>query len=193
MIRIVNNINLTKNYWSYFGLEPKLNSMSMVSIRNNKYIRIKTDIQYFYDKENEQEFYMFLSGNGNAYIFGNMNNQTKNKIINEYDNNLNTYFKFIYPTLNAVENKEIGSLYIPEFKFDKNINMNNMNSTIENIVNVEYSANIISNNQENVKNFKIIQYDLQQNDVILEKPFFLSGINIYLQSDNPILFCCLIE
>ena len=71
--------------------------------------------------------------------------------------------------------------------------MNNMNSTIENIVNVEYSANIISNNQENVKNFKIIQYDLQQNDVILEKPFFLSGINIYLQSDNPILFCCLIE
>ena len=189
----INNINLTKNYWSYFGLEPKLNSMSMVSIRNNKYIRIKTDIQYFYDKENEQEFYMFLSGNGNAYIFGNMNNQTKNKIINEYDNNLNTYFKFIYPTLNAVENKEIGSLYIPEFKFEKNINMNNMNSTIENIVNVEYSANIISNNQENVKNFKIIQYDLQQNDVILEKPFFLSGINIYLQSDNPILFCCLIE
>ena len=189
----INNINLTKNYWSYFGLEPKLNSMSMVSLRNNKYIRIKSDIQYFYDKENEQEFYMFLSGNGNAYIFGNMNNQTKNKIINEYDNNLNTYFKFIYPTLNAVENKEIGSLYIPEFKFEKNINMNNMNSTIENIVNVEYSANIISNNQENVKNFKIIQYDLQQNDVILEKPFFLSGINIYLQSDNPILFCCLIE
>ena len=189
----INNINLTKNYWSYFGLEPKLNSMSMANIRNNKYIRIKTDIQYFYDKENEQEFYMFLLTNGNAYIFGNMNNQTKNKIINEYDNNLNTYFKSIYPKLNAVENKEINSLYIPEFKFEKNINMNNINSTIENIVNVEYSAYIISNNQENVKNFKIIQYDLQQNDVILEKPFFLSGINIYLQSDNPILFCCLIE
>ena len=46
---------------------------------------------------------------------------------------------------------------------------------------------------ENVKNFKTIKYDLEKTDVILEKPFFLSGINIYLQNDNPILFCSLIE
>ena len=71
--------------------------------------------------------------------------------------------------------------------------MNQINSSIENIVNVEYSSKVISNNLENMNCFKCIQYDLDKNDIILEKPFFLSGINIYLQNDNPILFCCLIE
>ena len=153
----------------------------------------KNDIQYFYDKENAQKYYMFLSINGNAYIFGNINNKTKNKLLNEYDNNLNTYFKVIYPKLISDENKKINSLFIPEFKYEKNINMNNINSTIKNIVNVEYSTKIISNNIENIKNFITIQYDLQDNDIVLEKPIFLSGINVYLQNDNPILFCCLIE
>ena len=71
--------------------------------------------------------------------------------------------------------------------------MNNINSTIKNIVNVEYSSKIISNKFENVKNLKTIQYDLNENDVILDKPLFLCGINIYFQNDNPIIFCCLIE
>ena len=71
--------------------------------------------------------------------------------------------------------------------------MNQINSSIENIINVEYSSEVISNNLENAKYFKNIQYDLEKTDVILEKPFFLSGINIYLQNDNPILFCYLIE
>ena len=189
----INNINITENYWSYFSFESQISSMSMVNLNNNKYIRIKNDIQYFYDKDNAQEFYMFLSKNGNAYIIGNINNQTKNKILNEYDNNLYNFFKFIYPRLNSTENKEINCLYIPEFNFEKNINLNSISSSIENIVNVEYSAKIISNNQENVKDFKTIKYDLQKNDIILEKPFLLSGINIYLQNDNPIIFCSLIE
>ena len=189
----INNISLTKNYWSYFDLESQVNSISIVNLNNRKYIRIKDDIQNLYDKENDQEYYMFLSSNGNAYIFGHINNQTKAKIINEYDNNLYTYFKFIYSKLNKNENKEINCLYIPEFKFEKNINMNQINSSIKNIVNVEFSSKIISNNLENVKNFKTIKYDLEKTDIILEKPFFLSGINIYLQNDNPILFCSLIE
>ena len=189
----INNISLTKNYWSYFDLESQVNSISIVNLDNRKYIRIKDDIQNLYDKENDQEFYMFLSSNGNAYIFGHINNQTKAKIINEFDNNLYTYFKFIYSKLNKNENKEINCLYIPEFKFEKNININQINSSIKNIVNVEFSSKIISNNSENVKNFKTIKYDLEKTDVILEKPFFLSGINIYLQNDNPILFCSLIE
>ena len=72
--------------------------------------------------------------------------------------------------------------------------MNNINSSIKNIVNVEYSSKIISNYKENIKNIKTIQYDLQDNDVVLEMPLFLSGINIYLQNDdNPIVFCCIIE
>ena len=189
----INNISLTKNYWSYFDLESQVNSISIVNLDNRKYIRIKDDIQNLYDKENDQEFYMFLSSNGNAYIFGHINNQTKAKIINEFDNNLYTYFKFIYSKLNKNENKEINCLYIPEFKFEKNININQINSSIKNIVNVEFSSKIISNNLENVKNFKTIKYDLEKTDVILEKPFFLSGINICLQNDNPILFCSLIE
>ena len=189
----INNINFKKNYWSYFDLEPQVNSISMVNLNNKKYIRIKNDIQYFYDKENDQEYYMFLYENGNAYIFGNINNQTRNKLINEYNNNLYTYFKFIYSKLNKTENKEINCLYIPEFKLEKNININQINSSIENIVNVEYSSKVISNNLENMNCFKCVQYDLDKNDIILEKPFFLSGINIYLQNDNPILFCCLIE
>ena len=187
------NFNINKNYWSYFGLEPQVNSISLVDLNNRKYIRIKNDIQYLYDKENNQEYYMLLSSNGNAYIFGNIHNQMRNKLIDEYDNNLYTYFKLIYSKLNSAENKKINCLYVPEFKFEKNINMNQMNSSIENIINVEYSAEIISNNLENAKYFKNIQYDLEKTDVILEKPFFLSGINIYLQNDNPILFCYLIE
>ena len=190
----IKNNNLIKNYWSYIGLESQVNSISMVNLNNKKYIRIKSDIQYIYDKDNEQEYYMFLSTNGNAFIFGNINNKTKNKLKNEYDNNLNTYFNFIYPKLISDDNKKINSLYIPEFQFEKNINLNNINSSIKNVVNVEYSSKIISNNKENIKNFKTIQYDLQENDIILEMPLFLSGINIYLQNDdNPIVFCCIIE
>ena len=189
----INNISINKNYWSYFFLDYQVNSISIVNLNNRKYIRIKNEIQYFYDKENDQEYYMLLSQNGNAYIFGNINNQTKAKLINEYDNNLYSYFKVIYSKLNNAESKEINFLYIPEFKLEKSINMNQINSTIENIVNVEYSTKIISNNFENVKNFKSLQYDLENTDFILEKPFFFSGINVYLQNDNPILFCYLIE
>ena len=189
----INNISLNKNYWSYFFLDYQVNSLSIVNLNNRKYIRIKNEIQYFYDKENDQEYYMLLSPNGNAYIFGNVNNQTKAKLINEYDNNLYSYFKVIYSKLNNAESKEINCLYIPEFKLEKSFNMNQINSTIENIVNVEYSAKIVSINFENIKNFKTIQYDLENTDFILKKPFFLSGINIYLQNDNPILFCYLIE
>ena len=187
------NFNIIKNYWSYFDLEPKVNSISIAYLNNKKYIRIKNDIQYFYDKENDQEYYMFLSSNGNAYIFGNTHNHIKNKLINEYDNNLYTYFKSIYSKLINEENKQINCLYIPEFKIEKKINMSRINSNIQNMVNVEYSAKVISNNLENVKNFKNILYDLEKTDVILEKPFFLWGINFYLQNDNPILFCYLIE
>ena len=189
----IHNNNLIRNYWSYIGLESQVKSISMINLNNKKYIRIKSDIKYFYDEGNEQEYYMFLSTNGIAFIFGNINNKTKNKLLNKYDNNLNTYFKVIYPKLISDENKKINSLYIPEFQFEKNINMNNINSSIKNIVNVEYSTKIISNNKENIKNFKTIQYDLQDNDVVLEMPLFLSGINIYLQNEDNIVFCCIIE
>ena len=189
----INNNNLTKNYWSFFELESKVNSISMVNFNNNKYLRIKKEIQYMYDNETNQEYYIFLSTDGNAYILGKINNKTKNKLSNEYDNNLNSYFKDIYPKLFNEENKEINCLYIPEFCLEKNINMSNINSTIKNIVNVEYSTKIESNNHENTKCLKYIQYDKEENDVVLEKPLFIAGININLQSDNPILFCNLIE
>ena len=189
----INDSNITKNYWSYFGFESQNNSMCMVTLGNKNYIRIKKELQYFYDKENEQDYYMFLCSNGNAYIFGNINEKTKNCIFYDYEGNLNNFFKAIYPTLFNEENKELNCLYIPEFDYERNINMNNMNSTIKNIVNVEYSSKLISNKIENIKNFKTIQYDLNPNDIILDKPLFLCGINIYFQNDNPILFCSLIE
>ena len=189
----INNTNVTKNYWSYLGFESQDKSLCMVTLNNKNYIRIQKEIQYFHDREKDQGYYMFLSSNGNAYILGNINEKTKNCIFYDYEGNLNNFFKAIYPTLFNDENKGLNCLYIPEFNYEKNINMNNINSTIKNIINVEYSSKIISNKFENVKNLKTIQYDLNENDVILDKPLFLCGINIYFQNDNPIIFCCLIE
>ena len=186
-------IKLNKNYWSYFESEFQSNTVSFATIKGAKYIRVKGNIQFFFEKETEQKYYMLISSDSNALILGNINNKTKNKIMEEYNQDLFSYFKFIYPKLTNDEMEEVKCIYLPKFNMDKNINMNNINSVINNIVNVEYSEKINSNMNDNISGLKFLYYDFDNKDVILDKPLLVVGININLQSDNPIMFCEIFE
>ena len=193
-----NNLHekILNNVWSYFSIETNVDTMSFIHINNKKYIRIKTEIQHLFDKETEQKYYIVTGKDSNMILLSTMNNESQEKLNASYGNNLYSYFKDLYPKLEPFENstRETSSLLVPEFEFLKNKRVNDLNSgIINNIINADFFTDIISNKEENVKDFPCINYDLCENDIILEKPLFIAGINIDLSVDNPTLFCYLIN
>ena len=195
----VNENNLPEkilnNIWSYFSIEINVDSISFIHINNNKYIRIKTEIQSLFDKETHQKYYIITTKDSNMILLSSMNDESKEKLINDYGNNLYSYFKDLYPKLEPPESSTRGAnvLLVPEYEFLQNSRVNNINSgIIKNIINADFFTDIVTNKEENTKNFPSINYDVNENDIILEKPLFIAGINIDLSIDNPTLFCYLI-
>ena len=189
---------ILNNFWSYFSIEANVESMSFIHIKNNKYMRIKTEIQSLFDKETNQKYYIITCKGSNMILLSTMNNESQEKLNKDYGNNLYLYFKDLYPKLEPIENSDSeetsSSLLVPEYEFVKNTRVNNLDSEIiNNIINADFFTDIISNKEENVKEFQCINYDINENDIILEKPLFIAGINIDLSVDNPTLFCYLIN